>query len=158
MFTGVRRGGPVRQQVGYYSRAAKAKRRQERTTGVSYVFHTYIFTDSIANQQLNRPSGDETTCSGGKKTHWTIKDLPQDTDLNKWNVFIVTHFLRHFACYGEPWDANAYLEVAQTLWKKTFPGSKHVLTQNNDAAYPLVCHFRFFFAFWTHFRYILAAP
>ncbi len=95
-------------------------------------------------QQPNRPSGDETGRSGGIKTHWTISDLPPETDLHKWNVFVVPRFLKHFACYGEPWDANAYLEIAQALWKDTFPRSKHVPARNGDAVYPLVRHFPFF--------------
>ncbi|KAF8322376.1 hypothetical protein F5887DRAFT_1071711 [Amanita rubescens] len=115
--TRVRRGDPARRPVGYHSRGAKAKRRQERAAG------------------SNRPSGDDT---GGKKTHWTINDLPRGINLNKWNVFIVAHFIRHFACFGEPWDANAYLEIAQTLWKETFPDSTHIPTQKDDAVYPLL--------------------
>ncbi|KAF8341089.1 hypothetical protein F5887DRAFT_919199 [Amanita rubescens] len=117
-------GGPAQRPVGYYGRSARAKRRQEQR----------------AQSQPNRPSGDETGRSGGNKTHWTINDLPPDTDLHKWNVFVVPRFLKHFACYGEPWDANAYLEIAQALWKDIFPRSKHVPAQKDDAVYPLI-HF-----------------
>ena len=161
MVTGVLRKNPVQQRAGFHGRAAKAQRRQEKTTrgAVSYVFPIYIFTHSMANQQSNRPaSDDETRSSGGHKTNWTIKDLPPDTDLNKWSVFIVARFIDHFVCYGEPWDANAYLEDAQALWKDAFPRSKHIPTQRGDAVYPLVCLFHFSSHSWIHFRYILVAP
>lgn len=121
--------------VGYYSRAGRALRRLEQKK---------------TRASKNGPSN-------GDRIKWTIDDLPRGIDRNKWNVFMVPHFLSYFARNGEPWESNHYLEHAQKTWVEYFPDCPHVLTQNEDAVYPLVCHFRFIFAFIDWF-FIIAAP
>lgn len=86
----------------------------------------------------------ETSRSSGEKQNWTIERLPAGTDLTKWNLCIVPRFIRYFACFGQPWDANKYLDYAQKVWQKIFPESRLILTGKNDAVYPLVCYFRYF--------------
>ncbi|KAF8328037.1 hypothetical protein F5887DRAFT_1083303 [Amanita rubescens] len=113
----------TKRRAGYYSRGEKARRRLAQIP--------------IRVQQAEQTSG-EIQLSSGERPSWTIERLPKGTDLDKWNVFVVPRFLRYFACFGEPWDANIYLDYAQKLWEIFFPESSHILTPKQDAVYPLL--------------------
>ncbi|KAF8336127.1 hypothetical protein F5887DRAFT_1078857 [Amanita rubescens] len=121
--TGARGGKQAKRPPGHYSRAVRSLRRLAR--------------DPVTRVEEEQRTQD-TSRSSGEKQNWTIERLPAGTDLTKWNLCIIPRFIRYFVCFGQPWDANKYLDYAQRVWQKIFPESRFILTGKNDAVYPLL--------------------
>ena len=75
------------------------------------------------------------------RRRFKLSDLPlSNKNLEQWHSLMTPRWIDYvFSDLEDPWHCGDVIDVANNLWKTTFPHIKHEIERDGDPVYSLVC-------------------